>query len=157
MASPAEVVGACLVNAQLVIVPTSQDPPPGPDPVTLFISSMPDDTDLAVAVFDTAGTRFGRSMRDGQSWVHPAVNMLIRHRLYSQGYNLCQQIANFLDSFTSTTVIVTTPASGSEIVAVQSLYRVGTIISLGEEVEKRRQLWSLNLRVAFQGSQQQIG
>ncbi len=154
MVSPAEVIAACLVKGTLVIVPT----PGGPVPVpgmglpTLFIGSEADDCDVAVILYDVGGRFFGRLQRTGQTLVHPGVNLLVRHLDYPRGYALAQELANFFDAFAAQTVMV-----GSETVQIQSAYRIGSIISLGEQIGKRRNEFSLNIRVAFQGTQSQIG
>lgn len=157
MASPAEVVRQYLINSGLVILPvvTGEVIPaqqlPGDGSTVCFTRSMPDDYDQAVCIFNTTGPIFGRRQRDGKQLMHPGVNVFVR-TLDDTGYDLAVTLANALDASTRSTIMI-----DEMEYLVQSIYRTSPVISLGEEVGKQRQRWSINARVAFQDQQPIMG
>ena len=158
MPSPAEIVRACLVGQGIVAVPPlpgqilQLDPLPGDASVLCFVGSMPDEPDKLVALYDEAGLYFGRRQRDGRSLGHPGVKIIVRTPDYS-GYAFMKTLAAGLDTVVKSTVSVPISDVQNEDHYLQSVYRTSLIISLGEEKHKRRQLWSLHARVAFQDSE----
>lgn len=121
---------------------------PGIDPTPCFVSSMPDDYDNAVMIRGVAGAHFGRFQSTGQTMLHPGLKIMVRTLLYEQGWPLAQSIATALDNFTAATIIV-----DDETHAVQSIYRTSNVIELGEEIGKKRQLFSINARIAMQAAE----
>lgn len=158
MSSPAQIVQAYLVTQGVVQMPAVPNQTelysqlPGDGTTLCYVSSMPDDPDQVVALYDTAGIFWGKNQRK-QSRVHPGIKILARSLDYASGYALVNLIATTLDSFTTGNVVTSDQVSH----AVQSIFRVSPIIALGEEVGKKRQLWSLNARVAFQDSEPNLG
>lgn len=158
MLGPADIVRACLLSQNLVVLPLVDPrlPPlkqiPGDGSTVCFVRSMPNDYDQAVCVYDTAGIYWGRSQPTGQSWVHPGFRVLIRSLdLNGEGYGLANAIARGLDMIPVRSD-VTTPDGA--VHRVQSIYRISPVIGLGEEVGEKRQLWSITGRVAMRDSEQ---
>ena len=157
--SPAEIVRAILVGQGLVIMPAIPGltlpyiQTPGDGTALCFVNLKEDTIDQALFIHDTAGVWFGRSLRSAKTLLHPGVSMIVRSLNEPQGAALAQSIANALDAVVKSVVMT---YDGSQHY-LQSLYRVGGINSLGEEVGKRRFLWSLNARVAMQDIEPTLG
>lgn len=118
---------------------------PGDGTTCAFVSKLPDDYDQCIALYDTAGLNWGRA-QSGKRWLSPGLKVLVRALTYGVGYALAQSIADGLDLIVNQTVI----ASDMTTHYVKTVTRTGTIISLGEEIFKQRQLFSINARVAYQ-------
>ncbi len=151
MASPAQIARQVLVNQGLVRspgLPGRTLPPvqlPSDNWVVCFTDvSLPDSPDQVLLVTGASGIVFGKDMRAGKSMEHKGVKLVLRH-IRPAGYDLLARIADALDRTGMVSVTV-----GNEVHYVQSFYRVGTVVSLGEETGKRRLLWSINFRVAYQ-------
>jgi hypothetical protein len=148
-ASPAQVLKAILVQLNLVEA--------GPTPVNelppCFVSSMPDDPDNAVCIYDTIGRMFGRDFgAKGRQNVFPRVQIKIRSVDYS-GWSTILGIATALDALPATQIMV--PDDGLYHY-VSNVGRTSQVIALGEEVGKRRQLWAVNCRIVFQENEPTI-
>jgi hypothetical protein len=149
--SPAKVCAQILVNADIGLLPgvPGQILPvtqiPGNVQTPVYTLKMPDAPDQVVCLYDTAGKYNGRLMR-GQTTTHPGVSVIVRAP-NGDGYKeLCIPITDAFDNFFYSQVTVDEIPYG-----VHSVYRIGDIISLGEETGKRRQLWSINYRMCFIG------
>lgn len=161
MAGVAEVVRAFLIGHKIVVdpAPTDQVPPfqlPGDGTVFCYVSSIPDEIDQAVCLRDVPGVTWAAKMQPSVNNVpkrvsHPGVKVLVRWTDYT-GYDVAQTVANACQAIYNGTVQV----RGISY-AVQSIYRIGDITDAGEEIGKKRQLWTFMLRVAFQDSQPNIG
>lgn len=151
MSTPAEILRSCLIDQGLVTLGSydnNQQSYPD-DSVVCFVASMPDKYDRALGIYNRAGKNFGRTMEDGKRMLHPGLQLLFRMPDES-GYEFVNRVANALDQ--SILRITTTPPGSCTECYVQGVTR-GPIIPLGEEVGKRRQLWSINVRISFQDRQ----
>ncbi len=151
MASPAEIVRSCLADRGVVQLPAiaGQDIPyeaiPGDGSVLCYAPSFPDEIDQGVGIFDTSGVLFAYRQRGSKGLKHPGIKVHVR-ALDQIGFTVAMAIEAGLNSIGLCSTI-----TGDGITHyVQSVYVVGTIIGLGEERGKKRQLWSINARVAFQ-------
>jgi len=158
MASPAQIVRQYLIDKGIVIDPEepgelyTYNAIPGDGVTPCYVSSLPDDIDQAIVIKDQAGVYFGRRMPDGKSMLHPGIQFVIRSLDYQTGYDLANSIVLAFEAVNNTNTTVNTV-----VYSVKSVYRTSTIIALGEEVGKKRQLFSINARVAFNDSVPSIG
>jgi hypothetical protein len=155
--SPAYILRQILVDAQIVIMPAvlGQTIPfvqtPQDGSTVCYVSSMPDDVDQVVCLYNTMGRLFGR-LQEGKTKVHPGIKVEVRALDPGTGYDLISCISNALDKIQTQTVTV------DEIDHyIQSVYRTSPIVELGEEVGKKRQLFTLNARMAFQALEPSLG
>ena len=150
MAGPAEVMRAFLIGLGTVVDPAPADQVPyqqlpGDGSILCYVSSIPDEVDQAVVLKDMPGVVFCPKTQVGQKILqHPGIKCLVRWP-DGTGYDVAQTIADACMSIYNGTVQV----RGASY-AVQSVYRVGGINDIGEEIGKKRQLWTFMLRVAFQ-------
>jgi hypothetical protein len=157
VASPAEVVRACLIAQGLVILPEEEgslvpyEQTPGDDSTLCFVPTMPDEIDQAVCISNNTSLNFGRSQRDGRQWMHYGVKLIIR-TLDNKGHDLAVALATGLDQVARGSVTI-----GEETHLVHTINRIGSIIDLGEERGKKRQLWSINARVVMQDTEPAMG
>jgi hypothetical protein len=158
MASPAEVLRQCLLDAKLVLMPEEPHKTlpyiqlPGDGTLLCYVSSMPDEPDGVLCIYDELGRIFGRSQPDGKTWFHHGLRLILRHLDYSAGYDTMVAMATAIE-----TISRATPKVGDLTYAVDNAYRVGPVRSLGEEVGKRRQLFSLMARIVFAETQPNMG
>jgi len=153
MASPAEIVRACFVQLGLVIMPVSNEQLPVaqlPEDGTTqcYVGNQPDDVDQMVCVYGPAGRVFGREMRGGKTLLHSGIKVIVRALDYPTGWALANLIATTgMDSFPGNSTVTVT--DDPTVYNVQSIYRTSDVIELGEEVGKKRQLFSINARIAL--------
>ena len=148
--SPAEIVQAWLIS-QLSFLKSNELQEPGDGSTVCLVDGMADEFDQAVFIQDQVGLDFGRRQR-GKTERHPGIKIIIRALDHQTGFSLANAVANALDSSTMMTVSVNGVSH-----YVQSIYKTSTIIRLGEEVGKRRQLWSINARIVFQDREPALG
>jgi hypothetical protein len=117
-----------------------------------FVSSRPDEPDQLVCLYDVAGSVQGRRMADGRLLIHAGLSVIVRAADYT-GYALANAVASALDGVRRQDVEMPDGTAHH----VQSVYRTSTVVALGEEAGKRRQLWSFSARVAFQDSEPSLG
>jgi hypothetical protein len=160
MSSPAEILRAFLVREGVLAMPfvKGKTVPIVQHPLTeltpCYVSSMPDDPDQAVTIYDVSGIMFGRRQPDGKQMLHPGMSVLVRTINYGTGYNLTNMlavVAETLDSSQSPVVV------NDQEYWVQTVYRTSTVTSLGEEVGNKRQRFSFDLRMALQDRQPSLG
>lgn len=149
--TPAQIIRSCLIDFGIVSYPGRANP-------KLFICyafSMPDAADNAVCVFDFAGTSFGRHARTGKSNTHPGVTIKVRSKDEATGYLLANKIGSSFDqqTFPRTTQV---PDDGS-LHYLANVYRLTPLTFLGEEVGRKRNLWTLDVRVAFEYDEPSLG
>lgn len=148
-ATPAQIIRSCLIDFGLVTYPIK---PPGTWPCYAF--SMPDGPDDAICVYDVVGKLFGRGARTGKNNVHPGVQVTVRGSDELQGYLKAQNIAN---AFDTNFPVITIAPEDHQTHNIMSIYRVSPIMTLGEEIGKRRYLWTLDVRVAFEYDEPSLG
>lgn len=151
-ASPAQIIRACLVDQALVIMPGTHVQIPGDGTTICFVSSMPDEVDQAVALLDMPGLFGGRRHKDGKYLIHPGVKVQIRALDHDVGCELVESILNGIGTIVRTTISV-----GSEVWKISSAYRIGSLIPNEEQVGRKRQQWTQNIRVAFDDDQSPLG
>jgi hypothetical protein len=143
--SPASILREILIQAE-VVLPDGIPQQPNDLTVMSFVGSMPDSPDQVLVVYDEPGRFFWRNQR-GNSRVHPGVQMKFR-ALSGDGWSVFNCIVQFLDTLGPQVVTVYNIPYN-----VQSVYRTSGIMFLGEEIDRKRQLWSVNVRMAFQANQ----
>lgn len=152
MASPAEIVQNALAGLGLVTLPEQRNllspiQLPGDHSTVCFANSSPDDYDQMVSVTDTAARMFGRRMRYPKYLMHNGISVLIRHLHPKFGWALANRIAvDGLDQLSNMQIQL---YKSDEIHYVKTVYRTTSVIFLGEQVGKKRFLWSIMARVAF--------
>lgn len=147
MSSPAEIIRAALVQVGLVILPRGR----GPSTTPCYVASLPDAPDQVVRIRDMVGLLFGRIQPTGKTLQHHGIKVTIR-TLDFTGYDFANSILNGIETLTNFTVVI----AGQKHI-VQSAYRTTPLIDMGEEVGKKRQLWSFNARVAFADTEPSLG
>lgn len=156
MASPASVVRACLVQAGLVILARDRnlvpiDELPGENVTPCFVPSMPSSPARAVAIRNAPGVNFGKAA-GGKAMTHPGVSILVRDVEEDDAHALAAAIADAIDRSKMGEVEV-----GGVTHYVHSLYRVGTLVSLGEDTLTQRQQFVISARVAFRDQEPTMG
>ena len=149
--TPALIIRSCLIDWGLVSYPNR-------NPVREYICyalSRPDAPDKIVSVHDTVGVLRGREARTGRNQTYPGVMIVIRSDHESRGFLFANRIAKALDerAYPVTTQV---PENGTTY-AIANIHRAGTILSLGEEVGKRRFLWTLDLLISFEYQEPVLG
>ena len=150
MATPSDIVRSVLIDHDLVYLPNTVQTEPLDGKLVCYTESLPDEQDEALLIHDVAGMMFGKLQR-GRSAVHPGIKILMRS-LDPSGLDVLANILGVLDPLNdfSTVWLGTTHY-------IQSIYRQGSIVSLGEEIGKKRLLYTVNARVAFQWREPFLG
>ena len=154
MASPARILQAYLVDLGIGALPDQigEENLLNETQVRIYTSSMTDDIDYAIAIYNGVGRDFGRRQRDQKKLLHPGIKIMIRHPNDEEGYALAQRIVAKLELIKKITVVV-----DGESNYLQTFHKEGSIISLGEETNERRQLFVINGSLSFQDRQPPIG
>lgn len=105
----------------------------------VYVSVLPDSPDASMAVVDTQGVKDGRSMIGGTVYLHHGFQILLRGQGYNAAWLKLHKIALSLDGVNRTNVPI-----GSTTYQIQSITRVGSIISVGFDETSKRRLFSLN-------------
>lgn len=143
MSSPAELIREYLVSQGLVQYPGDIQTP-GDGTTQCYVSSMPDDPDQILSVYDIAGLKWCRTQR-GKNIIDPGVKLIVRALDYRGYTNVVLPITTILGAVNENTVSL----NGVDHF-LHSVYRTSSIVSIGEETGKRRQLWYINARVSMQ-------
>lgn len=155
--SPADLVRVWLVQRKLVLQPQGPNllpyaQLPQSSQLVCFVSSMPDSYDECVLIRDVMAKDFGRSQRSTKELFHLGLQVMVRTLQYPYGYQVSQLLSNTLVSIYQATIAL----DGNDHY-INSIYRVGSIIPMGEELGKKRQLFSMNFRVAPADAEPQLG
>ena len=112
----------------------------------VHVSFFPDQPNVALAVYDTAGTEDGRIM-DGPKIEHPGIQVQVRTPIYNDGWQKARDIADAFDVQLRTTVA----AGVDDEYLVQNISRQGNIIPLGidEKDSQRRHYFTINAVVTL--------
>jgi hypothetical protein len=134
-----------------VTIPFTQVPNDG---TTLcYAGRMPDEPDQCVVIQDQEGRFFGRS-QVGTYLIHPAVRLIVRALPPEDAATvLAQTIANALNAIANVTVTM----SDQSVHYVKTVYRTAPIKPLGEEVGRKRFLFIISARIAFQDNEPVLG
>lgn len=138
--APSDILRKCLIDADMGQYPDDGVQTP------IFTTSMPEDGDLAVCVYDTAGRmdRRGRCMR-GPVQDYPGVQLRFRGKTAPEAYDLAKRFQDALEAI----VVRTVNMDDESIYILQGFRRVSTIVYVGEEPERQRQLYSLNGTLSY--------
>lgn len=116
--------------------------------VQSFVNIAPDEINNCALVRDTQGVGWGHDQRTGKRLQHHGMSLTLRHEDYDEGEEVAGDIARVLEGVSNRTVTV-----DDYNYFVQSVYVTSDVISLGEEVGKKRYLWSFSARVAMQAKE----
>lgn len=157
MASPAYIIRACLVEAGAVAMPPdgpspAYTPEPGDDLTLCFVPSLPDEVDQAVAISNEVGRYFGREMTVGKGMVHCGIKLFVRFPEEEAGHDFAVSMILALRAIKNKTIAVDGTTH-----YIQSVYVPGTLIPLGEEQGRQRQMWTIHARVAFKEQEPTLG
>jgi hypothetical protein len=142
-ATPSEILQKILTEENVAVLPgITQRRFTGPPQV--FTESLAEDIDLAIAVLDSTGFIFARSMRTGWHDEHHGASVWVRAP-DRDGYNLACRVRDVLDAVKNRTVSL----YGTDH-HVNSVYRIGTVTRMGEEAERRRFEWMWRCRLVFE-------
>lgn len=143
--TPAFILRSCFIDFGLVSYPIRSNAVTVPVPC--YVCSMPDMPNELVCLRDSIGRMFGRGARTGKMCVYPGVIVVVRSSDEVNGYLRANAIASALDTqnFPITTVA---PDDGS-IYHLMNIRRTTPIVSLGEEVGKKRFLWTINVELVL--------
>jgi len=143
--SPAEIVRQLLVNALI-----ASDPGDGSSRPTYawpgYATNEPSTPDNTITVYDTTGQSDGRTMPDGEAVSHYGVQVRVRSRVHSQGWQMADSIRERL-----TRGVYGSPVRvDSTDYLVYNFARVGNVIPVGKDAPNtRRSLFTLNAIVAL--------
>lgn len=134
-----EPIPTALILSQLLINEGyGSEGPSSPWPV--FVGFMPEDSDNAVGLYDTAGTFNGRLMTTGEIIIHPGFQIQSRSVDYSSALEKIQSIALFLDTVFEESVTI-----DANTYIIQSVSRQGDILNMGmSDPDRMRQYFSMN-------------
>lgn len=107
----------------------------------LYISNLPDQPDIAGAIYNTTPMKDGRAMVGGGVFQHYGVQITIRSGLSEEvGWDKCNILSGQLDSVHDNETIL-----NGTTYKIHSVSRIGGINSLGEEPgTKRRKMFTMN-------------
>jgi hypothetical protein len=113
----------------------------------LFVAFLPDQPDESVAIFDTAGRQDGRLLQTGEQIIHPGIQIQVRDKDYSAGWERANDIALLLDGFIKEEVAI----ESDGIYILHNVSRTGDIIPVGIETvaDRRRHLFTINAVVTI--------
>lgn len=135
-ASPSQMLKVFLVQFGLV---SDVNPPSASGDWPCYVGNLPDMPHSAVAIFDIGGTTDGRNHRTGAMVTHPGISVMVRSQSYDAGFSKAAEIAAALDTIARTIVSV-----GSIAYRIDAVTRAGDVVSMGQEQEKRREMFSIN-------------
>jgi len=144
--SPAQLVQHYLTEQ--VSPPVGSLPPQGVVwPV--YVSSMPQDVDQCVAIYDTKGMTYGRNMRTGEKVVRPGIMVRIR----AAGPEGPQGAIDFGMLIVAAFDVVKnlTFSIGNTEVTIAAISRQGNLVFAGEEPERQRVIYTLDAIVIATG------
>lgn len=137
-ASPAQLVRQHLINVGVVNHPDVAGDWPA------YVGKMPDDQDQMVHIKNTGGLMEGEILSSGQSINKPGLNFTIRAKDHPTAYDKAKQIWDALGAIFRNSVIV-----GGDTYVLWAFKRLTPPVYLGEEVGKRRELFSIDGRVSI--------
>lgn len=139
----AYVLRQILVDKGLVIMPGIREIPHSLTLQCYVNEDAPDQIDEMVLLKDVQGAQFGYNQRTGQPWEHVGVLVNLRHTDPVLGSRFAKKIGKEVASANITATV------GRMRYYVQTVYRASRVLSLGEEVGKRRFRWSFDVRIAM--------
>lgn len=140
--SPADVIREMLIDLSLGILPQS-----GTDnDWETYCDHLPDQPTRAVAVYDTAGLKNGRSAF-GEVYQHNGIQILVRAEDHPTAFAKVNAIQQQLDEVVKNTTVT---FSGSTYVVFAAQYQSGPIRLQDDSL--RRNKFSLNYLIALQQS-----
>lgn len=113
--------------------------------IQCFVDRSPDELDRQIRINNGHGVTFGNSQRDGRLFRHDAIMVTIRHEEEDLGNDVANRVYKALTGVTPRDV-----EFDDVLYHLQSIYVTSSLLPLGEEVGKKRFLWSFNARVAMQ-------
>lgn len=146
---PGNVVRKALVTAGVCTMP----PLPGQVPVRpirgdkkmyCWVDESPDEVSNKVRVNNTGGPTFGWLQPNGRLMRHHGLMVTVWHEDKDR-----EDIAQSIYDATTTIKGVDVTWDGT-VYHVQSVYATTDLLSLGEDVGKRRYMWSFNARMVMQ-------
>lgn len=136
--SPADVVRRLLIQLGHGV-----DPPTNAWPV--YASRIPSSPDAVVRVTETADRDQGRRMNDGERAEMHGVQIMVRHAEYATGFAKAREIARSLD----VDVYDETVTISGAVYNVHQVSRTTGVLSLGDEPETKRSLFTVNVDVSL--------
>jgi len=112
----------------------------------IWVSFLPDEPNVALAIYDTPGTSDGRIMQ-GSKIIHPGIQITIRTPIYPDGVTKAFAIAEALDNQIKSVVAVESDLS----YILHNVSRQGDINALGIDPDdrQRRHYWTINAVVTY--------
>ena len=150
MSTPLADSPAAIFRQMLVDLGVGSDPA---DPTTVpptvaaawpvYATGIPETPDDVIVVYDTDPVDDGRSMLDGERFLHVGLQVFVRAADSQVGWTKAESLAVTLDeSVYQRTVTV----NGNHYI-VHCVNRIGGVLSLGKEVPiSKRSLFSINLK-----------
>ncbi len=106
---------------------------------------MPNDPDVVVTLANTAGILFGRIQDTGEDVQHFGIKVNCRHTDEGPSYDLMKSIHTAVAAWRGPAIVNVRGMA----CRVDSVYNNGSIITIGEEENTKRFLYSLNVRMAM--------
>lgn len=137
--SPAEILREVLVGLDVGGLPTAVRWP-------LFVGNEPSDPDDCLTLYDVQGTDDGRSMLDGELYVHSGFQLRLRSRDYPTGFAKASDSRRTL----AESILRIIVAGSGLTYLLHAITRLSDVISLGKEVpSSKRYLFVINGTLAL--------
>jgi len=132
--TPAAILANYLTGLALMTVPSVEGSWP------LYISHMPDQPDLAGAIYNTTPIKDGRAMQGGGIIQHYGVQIIIRSKDEETGWDKCNILTGQLSSIHNAETIL-----NGDTYTIHNISIMGGVNSLGMEPgTKRRYVFTMN-------------
>lgn len=137
--SAADVTRRLLIDLGLGTDPDDNDAWP------IRVHNEPSTPDACITVYDTTGRTGKRSMPDGENLEYDAVQMRVRAGSHMTGWRKAKQIKNALETQVRQDEVVI----GADLYKVWAYVRIGSVLSLGNDGESKRKLFTVNAEVSI--------
>jgi len=138
--SCAEIVARWMVAETLGTDPEAD--PIGNWPV--YDTAMPDTPDNAICTYGTAGVKDGRSMRDGQTFEHPGLQVKVRGTTEPVAFAKMQAIVEAIDAAIAESITI--EGTGYKI---QNISRRSNAVPIRADRDTERRAYTLNCLVSI--------
>lgn len=147
MSQPDLAHSPAMILQKILVMPSDAlfSDPPTPLPCPLYITTLPDDPDLAACVYDTEGVMIARLLASGNELQKFGIQLRMRKRDYQSGFQTMQLAANQISTVKNQDVVL-----NSHTYRVQSIMQTSPVLSIGQD-QKRRDEFTLNLLMFLGG------
>lgn len=106
-----------------------------------YATAEPNDPDNCVTIYDTQGMDDGRTMTDGEAWIHPGIQVRVRSKNQSVGFSKANSIRAAFCQVNSRQV-----SCDTSLYNVECVTHIGQILNVGQDVSpSKRRVHTLNV------------